>query len=195
MPEAFTDPQKCPCCDNPWARATGDLFAQMCGECTTTTTTAAEKKPVEFGLSRTNMDLTTSPNDNFYQYANGTWMKENPIPAGYPNWNTFLALHVQSQERCQALLKQLLLLSEETTSDVVDKEEAYKVASFYQAAMEEEKIEQDGIAVPLKPILDQIEAIVAAKEKGDASKYAELLGQLDAEFGTCDSFFNTILLI
>lgn len=36
---------------------------------------------------------------NFYLWCNGGWMKKNPIPAGYPSWNTFLALHVQSQER------------------------------------------------------------------------------------------------
>ena len=35
------------------------------------------------------MDMTIEPNDNFYVYSNGNWMKKNPIPSGYSSWNTF----------------------------------------------------------------------------------------------------------
>ena len=35
------------------------------------------------------MDVTVEPNDNFYVYSNGNWMKKNPIPSGYSSWNTF----------------------------------------------------------------------------------------------------------
>lgn len=41
------------------------------------------------GLDRSNMDMTVEPNDNFYVYSNGNWMKNNPIPSGYSSWNTF----------------------------------------------------------------------------------------------------------
>lgn len=56
-----TDP-KCPCCDNPWSRATGDFFAKLCETC-------EEKEPEDKGLSRSNMDFEQKPSDNFFLYA------------------------------------------------------------------------------------------------------------------------------
>jgi predicted metalloendopeptidase len=169
--------EKCPCCDNPWSRATGDFFAKLCVECDDDKGTNKDKTaPVEFGLSRQNMDLSVSPSDNFFVYANGSWMKNNPIPAGYPNWNTFLALHVQSQERCKALLEELSAQSE------LSAEEA-KVAAFYAAAMDEEAIEQAGIK-PMKPLLDAIDQIVTTYQKKDMTEYATLIGKLASTYGT-----------
>lgn len=203
---------KCPCCDNPWARATGDLFAQMCGECATTTSTDKDKNStaaVDFGLSRSNMDWTMDPSLNFYQYANGTWMQQNPIPTGYPNWNSFLALHVQSQERCQMLLQEITnaaAAAAAAASATSDKEdiagdegpaaaataaavataEAQKVATFYQAALDEEAIEAAGATEPLRPMLAFIEEIVETVDGANKnpSKLAQRLGQFKAEYGT-----------
>eukprot|EP00536_Pseudo-nitzschia_multiseries_P000679 jgi/Psemu1/300261/fgenesh1_kg.8_\ len=50
--ESHIEETKCPCCDNPWAAATGDFFARLCQEC--------EENPVverDVGLSRSNMDF------------------------------------------------------------------------------------------------------------------------------------------
>lgn len=159
---------KCPCCNNPWSAATGDFFAQLCNEC--------EEKPEEGkGLSRANMDLDVKPSDNFYLYANGKWMKDNPIPAGYPSWNTFLSLHTKSQEN----LKELLLGLDEKSDRTADEE---KVAAFYAAAMNEDAIESAGTA-PMKPLLDFIDETVAAYESKDMTKYAQCLGKFSSTFG------------
>ena len=45
--------------------------------------------------------------DNFFLYANGNWMKNNPIPSGYPSWNSFMALRLKSQEDCKTILSEL----------------------------------------------------------------------------------------
>ena len=45
--------------------------------------------------------------------SNGGWMKSNPIPPEYPNWNTFLALHTQNQERLKVMLAELQAKAEE----------------------------------------------------------------------------------
>ena len=77
---------KCPCCSNPWQAATAGFFCQICDE---ETKEEQEKSTAVRGLDRSNMDMTIEPNDNFYVYSNGNWMKKNPIPSGYSSWNTF----------------------------------------------------------------------------------------------------------
>lgn len=163
-----TDP-KCPCCNNPWAAATGDFFAKLCMEC-------EEKTPGQGrGLSRANMDLSVSPADNFYQYASGTWMKENPIPPGYPSWNTFTALHVKSQED----LKDLLL----ALADKQDlTEDESKVKAYYAAAMDEAAIEAAAVA-PMQPLLDLSEAAKDACQNQDATAVATIVGKFASQFG------------
>jgi putative endopeptidase len=164
---------KCPCCNNPWATATGDFFARICQECEETST-------VEKGLSRSNMDFSVHPRNDFYLYANGNWLKNNPIPAGYPNWNSFLTLHVKSQEN----LKQIL---EELASSEQVSEEQLKVSAFYKAAMNEDVIEQAGI-VPLQPLLDECMKAVNAASADDKKGYANSLGNLAYKYSITPFF-------
>ena len=66
-----TLPDKCPCCNNPWARATADLFAKMCAECTETTTSKNTTNSDGFGLSRDNLDESVDRTSNFLSL--GQW--------------------------------------------------------------------------------------------------------------------------
>ena len=169
---------KCPCCNNPWAAATGDLFAKLCAECST-----SDNDPTKPTSLRKYLDESVSPKDDFYHYANGTWMKENPIPSGYPSWNTFLVLHTQSQER----LKDLLLSKVDNSEGEGDLNEK-KVSAFYDAAMDEEKIEEIG----LEPLDDLFALCDKAGEEMEASNLegvAACLGDLVSRFGIW-SFFS-----
>jgi putative endopeptidase len=87
-----------------------------------------------------------------------------------------LALHVQSQERCKALLEELTAKSQLSTEEA-------KVAAFYAAAMDEEAIEQAGV-MPMKPLLDAIDEIVTTYQKKDQTEYATLIGKLASTHGT-----------
>src|ERR1700760_296701 len=51
-----------------------------------------------------NIDSTVKPGDDFFQYANGKWLKENPIPAAYSSWGIFNEV----QERNRAVLRGIL---------------------------------------------------------------------------------------
>ena len=55
-------------------------------------------------IDKANMDLSIKPGDNFYQYANGTWIKNNPVPASRTRWGSFDELRQESTKRLQTLL-------------------------------------------------------------------------------------------
>lgn len=115
------------------------------------------------------MDFTIDPKTNFYNYSNGNWMKNNPIPSGYPSWNTFMVLRVKSQEDCKTILEEL---GEKTTQL---SEEERKVKVYYEAAMDEDRIEMLGVE-PMKPLLDMCQKIVDNKD--DKVAFAKGLGTL-----------------
>ena len=153
-------------------------FAQICAECTETTTPNKND-----AISRDNMDETIAPSDNFYQYSNGGWLAKNPIPSGYPNWNSFLILHTQSQENLKNLLEDLKAKGPDNCT-----EEEAKVATFFAAAMDEDAVEKAGVT-PLRPVLDMIDKVVAAQSSQNKQEVAECLGTLALEYGI-SGFFN-----
>ena len=158
---------KCPCCNNPRAAATGDFFAKFCTDC-------EEQQPQHGkGLSRSNMDFDIHPKDNFYKYANGKWLQNNPIPSGYPNWNSFLTLHVKSQENLKEILTELAESSNAS-------EDERKVSAFYKAAMDEETIEKVGLE-PLQRLLEHCR--VTVDSMSDKMSLAKNLGILAFQYG------------
>ena len=55
-------------------------------------------------IDKSNMDLSVKPGDNFYLYANGNWIKNNPIPASKTRWGSFDVLREESLQRLRSLL-------------------------------------------------------------------------------------------
>src|ERR1043166_6983221 len=51
---------------------------------------AEQKKPLP--LDPKNMDTSVKPGDGFYLYANGNWVKNNPVPPEYSRWAAFIEL-------------------------------------------------------------------------------------------------------
>jgi len=172
MDETSTTPPKCPCCNNPWAAATSEMFAQMCVSCEEEQKDENEKDTKNL---RQYLDESVNPSQDFYHYANGTWIKENPIPAGYPSWNTFLQLHTLSQERLKTLLNN-------GDGKTTNNDDAKKVMTFYTAAMDEEKVETDGIE-PLKDVLNLCDEAANASKDGHTDVVASCLGKLFATYG------------
>mmetsp|Transcript_87826 Transcript_87826/g.170176 ORF Transcript_87826/g.170176 Transcript_87826/m.170176 type:complete len:748 (+) Transcript_87826:48-2291(+) len=174
----------CVCCNNPWARGTGDAFALMCGTCA-----PAEPQPDDGekrAIEPANMDTSVNPSDNFFQYTNGGWMRSNPIPPEYPSWNTFTAMHVANQERLKALLAELQEKQEAAGGNgkaaALEGDEA-KLACFYAAAMDEAAVEAAGTS-PLQPLLS---CCALAKEPGAAR--AQAVATLHSKFAV-GAFFG-----
>jgi len=111
------------------------------------------------GFSINSIDRTADPCTNFYQFACGTWIKNNPIPPEYSRWGRFNEL----ADRNQRILKDILETSSaKTTRTPVEQ----KIGDYYQACMDTATIEKNGTA-PLKPYLQQISGIKDKKEVGD----------------------------
>ncbi|WP_345115332.1 M13 family metallopeptidase [Hymenobacter algoricola] len=121
----------------------------------TTTAAVAAQEPVVkgIGLDVANIDQSVQPCDNFFQYASGSWLKNNAIPASETSWGSFNELINKNQ----AVQRQIL---EETAANrtAAKGTNAQKVGDYYASAMDSAAIEQAGIT-PLKPELARIDAI------------------------------------
>ncbi|MEP7236736.1 MAG: M13 family metallopeptidase [Ferruginibacter sp.] len=102
-------------------------------------------------IDRANMDLSVKPGDNFYLYANGTWVKNTPIPASKTRWGSFDALAEESSMALKGLLEDAA--KDGTKSDLMK-----RVGDFYASAMDSLAIEKLGYT-PIKPYLDAITAL------------------------------------
>ena len=109
------------------------------------------------GFDLANLDRSVSPCDDFFQFADGGWVKSHPIPAAYPSWGTFNKLHEDNENALQKILDKA----------VADKSAAagsnwQKIGDFYASCMDESAIETAGIQ-PLQPELQRIASINDAK--------------------------------
>ena len=108
----------------------------------------AAGKPVygSYGFDTAGMDTSVAPGDNFYQYANGTWAKNTPIPADKSNYGVFTVLDDLSKARTRDIL-------ESAKTDP-----ASKIGRAYAAYLDLPAVEKKGLA-PLKPWLAEIKAV------------------------------------
>ena len=120
------------------------------------------------------MDTQVRPQDDFFRYVNGQWLRDHKIPADRPSDGVFYALHDLSEERCRDIV-------EDAAAGRVEDPDAERIATIYSQFMDEEGIEALG-ATPLAPELD---AIAAAT---DAHELAELGGRLTR--GAISLFFS-----
>jgi endothelin-converting enzyme/putative endopeptidase len=111
------------------------------------------------------MDKTADPCADFYQYACGGWINNNPIPPDQAAWGRFNELH----DRNQLILRNIL--EKASTDNSTRTPNDQKIGDYYFSCMDEAGIETKGTA-RLKPMLDRI---VALKDK---SQLPALVGYL-----------------
>jgi putative endopeptidase len=133
---------------------------------------AAPKKPVSFDLSA--IDKTADPCTNFYQYACGNWMKDNPIPADQVRWGRFNEL----AERNNYLLYEDLKAAADAPKTPLQK----KYGDYFAACMNVQEADKLG-AKPIAPLLAEIDGL---KEK---KQIAALNLDLTKKYGGATLFF------
>src|SRR5580658_414418 len=109
--------------------------------------TPVRETPLRFDPSL--IDRSVNPCDNFYQYACGNWIKNNPIPPDQATWGRFEEL----QERNRNILHEILEAAAKpaSTPDAIGRQ----IGDFYAACMDEKAIDAKGMAA-LEPVLVRI---------------------------------------
>jgi putative endopeptidase len=113
------------------------------------------------GIAIANMDRSVKPGDDFYQYANGEWIKRTEIPADRAGLGVFSVLGDLSNKRTAGLIEEIAKSNPAAGSN------ARKVAELYNSYMNEAGIEAKGLE-PLRPHLDAIAAIHDKRELAHA---------------------------
>lgn len=106
----------------------------------------------------TDLDTSVNPCQNFYQYACGNWMKNNPIPADESSWGTFNTLADHNQEVLHTILNQASA-NPSADTDAPTRE----VGTYYQACMNQDAINATG-AKPLAAGLHAIDTMTSAQQ-------------------------------
>ncbi len=104
------------------------------------------------GFDRAGMDTTVKPGDNFFQYANGQWVKTAVIPDDQSGTGSFFTLYQENLKKLKTILEQSAKGNKPTGSM------EQKVGDYFSSGMDTLSLEKIG-ASPLKPALDKIDAV------------------------------------
>ena len=106
----------------------------------------------EKGLDLSTMDKSVRPQDDFYNYVNGSWMKTAKIPADKSTWGSFNKLAEDTDNNSMTILNSLL------NDKFAEGSEGKKIQDLYATYMDMGKRNADGIS-PIKSDLAKIDAI------------------------------------
>lgn len=118
------------------------------------TNTTAAKDPLDLS----GRDTTVKPSDNFFDYANGTWLKETEIPADKTGWGSFFVVRDQALQNMKTILDSCMNLKQAKTGSPEQ-----QIGDLYASALDSAGINAAGIN-PLKEKLSQIAALQTPKD-------------------------------
>ncbi len=133
------------------------------------------------------MDPSIEACNNFYRYANGTWLKKTEIPAAFPSWGTWDILVTRNREKSREILETAMKekLAPGTSRQLI--------GDYYASCMDEAAIEAAGIK-PLDPFFKEIDSIkdIAGLRNAIAMLHKAGSGPLFAFYSYLDDKDSTI---
>lgn len=117
------------------------------------------------------IDKSVNPGTDFFKYATGTWMKNNPIPPSERAWGIGNLVQEETYTRLKGILE------DAENSNAPQGSNEQKIGDFYFSGMDSAGIEKQGIS-PLLPYLKMIDAV---SNKEDLFKAAADLQSLGIE--------------
>ena len=124
---------------------------------------APKPKYGTFGFDTAGMDKSAAAGDDFFEYANGTWAKNTPIPPDKARYGMFNVLDDLSKERTRTII------------DEQTKDPNSKIGNSYLSFMDETGVEAKGLT-PFEPWLNEVRAIKSKKDLARLYADADHLG-------------------
>ena len=131
-----------------------------------------ESKPA---IDLANFDNTTTPAEDFYQYACGGWMEANPLTPEYARYGIFDQLEKENNEKLKTLIEELNSTPQQPGSV------GEKIRMMYAMGLDSLKRNADGAA----PVMEQLAAINAVSDRKELSA---MVGKMQVE--SSSPFFN-----
>jgi endothelin-converting enzyme/putative endopeptidase len=107
----------------------------------------------QHGVYVSDMERAADPCNDFFDYANGTWRKQNPIPAYMDRWSRRWKAGENAKDQLKVILDDVSSRTDWRKGSVEQ-----LVGDYYGACMDEKKVDQLGFT-PAMPLLKQIDAI------------------------------------
>ena len=120
-------------------------------------TTACIKQQQTTGIDLNNLDTTVVPQNDFYQFACGGWMANNPLTPEYSRFGSFDKLGLNNLEQVNGLIQEIA--SEHHLQGSI----AQKIGDIYNLAMDTARRDREGIE-PVQKTLDEIDGIESRDE-------------------------------
>lgn len=116
-------------------------------------------------LDPRNMDTSVKPEQDFYLFANGGWIKRNPIPPEFARWGSFNELSEKNNDALHEICEKAAAAApKEAAKENVERAasaELQKVGDFYASGMNEQAVD----AAKATPLADEIKRIDAIKDR------------------------------
>jgi putative endopeptidase len=118
-------------------------------------------------LDLTNMDISVRPQDDFYLYANGGWIKRNPVPPAFSRWASFNELAEKNNEALRTIAENATTkVDKSATSADAGSADVRLVADFYASGMDEAALNR----AKARPLQDELNKINALTDRKDLMK-------------------------
>ena len=127
------------------------------------TTACTNKQEQTTGIDLANLDTTVVPQNDFYQFACGGWMANNPLTPEYARFGSFDKLGLTNLEQVNGLIREIAESQESRDKSREMGSIEQKIGDLYNLAMDTARRDREGIA-PVQHTLDEIAAITSREE-------------------------------
>jgi putative endopeptidase len=114
----------------------------------------------QHGVYIADLDRAADPCTDFFEFSNGTWRKQNPIPASMGKWSRRWEAGETSKDRLKEILDEVAARTDWPAGSVEQ-----LIGDFYGGCMDQARIDQRGIE-PIKPLLTEIDQIRTRADVG-----------------------------
>lgn len=133
------------------------LFASCENTAVKNDTEMKEKTEITKALDKADMDLSVKAGENFFEFANGGWIKANPVPSDKTQYGSFTVLYDNNQKKLKSLVDEL------QNAEKLDNPDAQKIAAIFKTGMDTAAINKAGFA-PIEKDLAEVDALQSKED-------------------------------